>query len=327
MRSTLVVCLISLLSLLTLSAAGQSFYLKQAGTTITVDKYWERIGNTQQSVMELEAKPESEVRQRLNALASQWDLITAIELSDHNIIQIDSTYLATELRSASPDLKHLEKSLDALLQAHKEYPQDVFTIKDVDPLKQILARPEFQWNSGRAVEMPNWLGNLLDTISKFLDRLIFVLANLVYQGRVLLMIGAAILLLLVLFFISRTLSRSLVQDAQLAAEGSEGEGILTSKGATQRAQTLSTQGDYRNAIRYLYLSSLLVLDEQGLLRYDRSRTNREYLRSLSSHPELANPLRDVIEVFDRVWYGFESVDEQTYESYREHVEELREKKE
>lgn len=327
MRSTLVVCLIALLSLPTLSAAGQSFYLKQAGTTITVDEYWERIGNTQQSVMELEAKPESEVRQRLNALASQWDLITAIELSDHNIIQIDSTYLATELRSASPDLKHLEKSLDALLQAHKEYPQDVFTIRDVDPLKQILARPEFQWNSGQTVEMPSWLGNLLDAISKFLDRLIFVLANLVYQGRILLMIGAAILLLLVLFFISRTLSRSLVQDAQLAAEGSEGEGMLTSKGAIQRAQTLSTQGDYRNAIRYLYLSSLLVLDEQGLLRYDRSRTNREYLRSLSSHPELANPLRDVIEVFDRVWYGFESVDEQTYESYREHVEELQEKKE
>ena len=95
----------------------------------------------------------------------------------------------------------------------------------------------------------------------------------------------------------------------------------------QRAQTLSGQGDYRNAIRYLYLSSLLVLDERGLLRYDRSRTNREYLRSVSSKPGLATPLRDVIDVFDRVWYGFESVDEQTYQSYLQHVDELREKKE
>jgi Domain of unknown function (DUF4129) len=327
MRSTLVVCLIALFSLTTLSAAGQSFYLKQAGTTITVDKYWERIGQTQQSIIELEGKPEAKIRQQLNALASQWDLITAAELSDHSIIQIDSTYLATELRSAYPDLKHLEKSLDALLQAHKEFPQNVFTIKDVDPLKQILARPEFQWDSGQTVEMPRWLGNLLDVISKFLDRLIFVLANLIYQGRILLMVGAAILLLLVLFYISRNLSRSLVQNAQLAGDSSEGEGMLTSKGAIQRAQSLSTQGDYRNAIRYLYLSSLLVLDEQGLLRYDRSLTNREYLRSISSRPELANPLRDVIEVFDRVWYGFESVDEQTYQSYKEHVEELREKKE
>jgi len=327
MRSTLVVCLVALLSLANRSAAGQSFYLKQAGATITVDEYWEQIGNTRQSVIELEARPETEIRQQLNALASQWDSITAVELADHSIVPIDSSYLATELRNTPPDLKHLEKSLEALLQAHQEFPQKVFTQKDVGPLKQILARPEFQWNQGQAIELPGWLGNLLDAISKFLDRLTFALANLVYQGRILLMIGAAILLLLVLFYISRNLSRSLVQDAQLAAEGSEAEGILTSKGAIQRAQTLSTQGDYRNAIRYLYLSSLLVLDEQGLLRYDRSRTNREYLRSISSHPELANPLQDVIEVFDRVWYGFESVDEQTYQAYREHVEELREKKE
>ena len=90
---------------------------------------------------------------------------------------------------------------------------------------------------------------------------------------------------------------------------------------------LSTQGDYRTAVRYLYLSSLLVLDEQGLLRYDRSRTNREYLRSVSSRPELAIPLRKVIDVFDRVWYGFEAVDENTYKSYVQQVEELREKKE
>jgi hypothetical protein len=95
----------------------------------------------------------------------------------------------------------------------------------------------------------------------------------------------------------------------------------------QRAQTLSSQGDYRNAVRYLYLSSLLILDEQGLLRYDRSRTNREYLRSVSSKPQLAKPLSDVIDVFDRVWYGFEPVDEQAYRNYVEHVEELREKKE
>ena len=95
----------------------------------------------------------------------------------------------------------------------------------------------------------------------------------------------------------------------------------------QRAQTLSNQGDYRNAVRYLYLSSLLVLDERGLLRYDRSRTNREYLRSVSSRPELSKPLGDVIDVFDRVWYGFDSVNEEDFESYVKHVDELREKKE
>lgn len=332
MRSILVIWLATLLflPLSDLSAADQPSHLteaKQGGTTLTVEEYWERVGKTWQAVTKLEARSEAETRQQLNSLASQWDQITAVELSDHSIIQIDSAYLAAELRHDPPDLKHLEKFLDSLLQAHKEFPQKVFTQKDMDPLRQILARPEFQWKEGQAIELPDWLGNLFDAISNFFDRVIFGLANLVYQGRILLMVGAAILLLLTLLYISRNLSRSLVQDAQLAAEGNESAGILTSKGAIQRAQTLSKQGDYRNAIRYLYLSSLLVLDEQGLLRYDRSRTNREYLRSVSSRPELANPLREVIDVFDRVWYGFESVDENTYQSYMEHVEELREKKE
>ena len=94
-----------------------------------------------------------------------------------------------------------------------------------------------------------------------------------------------------------------------------------------RRRRVLRAGDYRNAVRYLYLSSLLLLDEQGMLRYDRSRTNREVLRSVSSKPELAVPLHDVIDVFDRVWYGFEALDDKTYQTYVERVDDLRERKE
>jgi hypothetical protein len=194
-------------------------------------------------------------------------------------------------------------------------------------LKKILARPEFQWNQEQAVETPGWLNRIFEAVANFTDRIVFALANLIVQGRTLFIVIGSILFTLILFYISRLLSRNLAGNAQLAENDAEGEAIVTSKGALQRAQALSVQGDYRNAVRFLYLSSLLVLDEQGLLRYDRSRTNREVLRSVSTRPELANPLRDVIDVFDRVWYGYEPVDEQTYQSYLEHVEELQEKKE
>ena len=79
-------------------------------------------------------------------------------------------------------------------------------------------------------------------------------------------------------------------------------------------------------MRYLYLSSLLLLDERGLLRYDRSKTNREYLSSLSNTPELSEPLNEVIDVFDNVWYGYHSLDEETFKHYSDRVEELKEKK-
>lgn len=329
MRSLLAIWLITLFSLSTLSAADRPLYADSppGRATITFDDYWNLVRSTRQAISKMETKPEAEIRQELDALAAQWEQVTVVELSDHSTIQVDSSYLAAELRHDPPELKRLENEFDTLLHAHEEYPQKVFTLKDVAPLKEILARPEFQWQQAQPLQMPDWLTKLYDRLIAIRDRIILRVATLIYEERTLLKIAAALLFLLSLFFISRGLSRSLVREAQLADEGDGNDELLTSKGAFKRAETLSMQGDYRNAIRYLYLSSLLVLDEQGLMRYDRSRTNREYLRSVSSKPELAKPLRAVIDVFDRVWYGFEGVDEQTYQSYVERVDELREKKE
>lgn len=325
MRSILLIGLVAWLSLANLSPVHQP--LLQEGTPITAEAYWDLVRTTQQTVDQLRSQAGADVVPQLNDLASRWDQVSAVEMPDGTLIKIRSEYLTSELRENPPDLVHLKNSLDALLQAHEEYPQNVFTLEDLDPLKKILARPEFQWQEGQVVEAPDWLNRIFDAITNVLDRIVYALANLIVQGRTVFIVLGSIIFTLILLYISRLLSRSLAGNAQLAEEGAEGEGIVTSKGALQRAQALSMQGDYRNAVRFLYLSSLLVLDEQGLLRYDRSRTNREVLRSVASRPELANPLRDVVDVFDRVWYGYEPVDEQTFQSYLKHVEELREKKE
>ncbi len=325
MRPLLVIGLMAWLSLANLSPVHQPSL--QEETPITVEAYWDLVRSTQQTIGQLQSQAEANVSQQLNGLASRWDQVSAVQMPDGTLVKIHSEYLTSELRTNPPDLDHLKKSLDALLKAHEEYPQKVFTLQDLDPLKKILARPEFQWKESQAVEAPDWLNRIFDAITSFMDRIVFTLANLIVEGRTVFIVLGSILFILILFYISRLLSRNLAGNAQLAEEDAEGEGIVTSKGALQRAQALSMQGDYRNAVRFLYLSSLLVLDEQGLLRYDRSRTNREVLRSVASRPELANPLRDVVDVFDRVWYGYEPVDEQTYQSYLQHVEELREKKE
>jgi hypothetical protein len=316
-----------MVSLLNPLAVGQSSHIMQEKAPITLEEYWELVRDTRQVIDQMEAKPETTIRSALNDLAEQWEQVTAVELADDSVLQIDASYLVAELRREPPDLERLGNLLDALLLAREEYPQQVFTAQDVLPLHEILAQPQFQWEQPQPVQMPDWLTRLYDSFLNFWDRVMFAIITFIYEGRLLFKIAAVVVFVLVLFFIARNLSRNLVHEAQLAAEGNENDEALTSKSAFKRAETLSMQGDYRNAIRYLYLSSLLVLDEQGLMRYDRSRTNREYLRSVSSKPELAEPLQDVIEVFDRVWYGFEGVDEQTYQTYVERVDELRETKE
>lgn len=327
MRAFLTVCLIALLSLTNLAAVNHPSHFVQEQSPITLEAYWELVRNTRQAVIQLEADVKQTVRTELDGLASQWESVSAVELSDKSVMQVDPAFLVAELRNDPPDLEHLKNLLDALLRAHDEYPHKVFTIQDIEPLNEILARPEFQWVEQQSTAAPDWVNSMLEAFFNFMERLAFGLQNMLYYGRVPIIAAAVLLFLFSLYYISRSLSRNLVREAQLAAESDDGADLLSSRAAMQRAQTLSSQGDYRNAVRYLYLSSLLILDEQGLLRYDRSRTNREYLRSVSSQPQLAGSLRDVIDVFDRVWYGFEAVDEETYRSYVEHVEELREKQE
>jgi hypothetical protein len=322
MRSFLAIWLIALLSLTSISAVT-----KVDGTPITASAYWERVQSTRQTIVQMESLSEGQVKQQLSDLAAQWEQVTAVEISKDNVVTLDSSFLVMELKADPPNIARLESLLDALLSAHQQYPRDIFTIQDVEPLKEILARPEFQWQKAQARETPAWLQKIYDFIAKLMDRVAYGVQNTVYYGRVPLIVAAVIVFLISLYFISLNLSRNLVREAQLAAENGDADALLTSSGAMQRAQSLSNQGDYRNAVRYLYLSSLLVLDERGLLRYDRSRTNREYLRSVSSKPELSKPLSDVIDVFDRVWYGFDSVDEEDFKSYVKHVDELREKKE
>lgn len=324
MRSLAAAWLLLLLSLTIAPAAARASDAAPQDAPISAEAYWEFVAESRQVVLELDGQPEPEVRRGLNALAARWERVTAVQRSDGSLIPVDPNYLSAALRGEPPEPARLASLFEALLRAHQEYPQAVFTAEDVAPLQGILARPEFQWQKARPLEMPGWLVRLLQWLDRLTNRVVG--ATLPY-GRLPLILGAVLFFLVSLFFIWRGLSRSLVREAALAEDAADGGDALSSKGAFKRAETLSQQGDYRNAIRYLYLSSLLVLDEQGLMRYDRSRTNREYLRSMASHPALAKPLRDVIDVFDRVWYGFETVDETTYRSYVQHVEELREKKE
>jgi hypothetical protein len=93
--------------------------------------------------------------------------------------------------------------------------------------------------------------------------------------------------------------------------------------ARERAAESEAASDYRNAVRYLYLSSLLMLDERGLIHYDRTLTNREHLRQVADRTQVAEALRPVVNTFDDVWYGFAPINETLYQQFRHDVEQLR----
>ena len=74
------------------------------------------------------------------------------------------------------------------------------------------------------------------------------------------------------------------------------------------AERHARDGDYRTAFRLVYISTLVALDSGGVLRFDRSRTNWEYLRTLrhSGQTEIYESMLPLTRDFDRLWYGSSS---------------------
>jgi Domain of unknown function (DUF4129) len=60
---------------------------------------------------------------------------------------------------------------------------------------------------------------------------------------------------------------------------------------------------YAEAIRLALLALIARLERRGLLRYDTSRTNREYQMELRHATELAALFGRLARIYDRVWYG------------------------
>jgi hypothetical protein len=295
--------------------------------TISEDDYWTLVEQTRQVIAGLKGLPAQKIEQELSLLAAEWNSVDAIRLDGDQIVPIDNSHLLSLLNAENPDLDRILGLLKVLQAAHDSYPTQVFTTDDLASLESILLRPEFQW---QAQQGPNpiaeWFARLWERINEWLNDLFGDGVSLpaIPGSWSIPTILTSILLILILLYIARNLIMDFVGDARLDGDGNSADEKLTSDLAFKKAMDLSRGGDYRSAVRFLYLSSLLLLDEGGLLQYDRSKTNREYLHSVSGSPQLAEPLEEVIEVFDDVWYGHHALDEDSFKHYSERVEQLRE---
>ena len=72
------------------------------------------------------------------------------------------------------------------------------------------------------------------------------------------------------------------------------------------ADSLIAEGQFREAVRCLYLACLIKFDEHGVARFDRGQTNWEHLHRIHSSPTRPPGLdfEPATQAFDRVWYGF-----------------------
>jgi hypothetical protein len=97
----------------------------------------------------------------------------------------------------------------------------------------------------------------------------------------------------------------------------------TAEAAIDEGRELVAAGNYRGAIRHLFLAALLTLDERNLIHYDKSRTNYELLNEAELRAVIVEALTPIVETFERVWYGFETVGAAEYERLAGQIELLK----
>jgi hypothetical protein len=308
MRRLTLLPLLSLALLIILPSPGPVAAITTANAgdgTVSQETYRQSIA------LALELVERGEPRPAADLLAG----IAAVELPGGEVMPVDHSWFVAALRASEPDLEAVSARLAALVGELASWPPGIVAPDAFERLAGILARPEFQPR-----QEPD-LNPLLERLAELLDFLPD-LPSLPWLGNLLVVAGLALLAAIVAY-VAAGLLGSFAAQAEVEVEGAGAE-PLTAGQALSRSREMAMAGDYRTAVRLLYLSTLLLLEERNLLRYDRTLTNREYLRQVADNASLVGALRPVVDTFDEVWYGQVEPGAGDYEAYVQQVDRVRE---
>ncbi len=94
------------------------------------------------------------------------------------------------------------------------------------------------------------------------------------------------------------------------------------EGWAHLADELAARGEYREAVRSLYLALLSRLHREGAILYDSTLSNWDYLRQFKGRREWLPPFRELTRRFDFTWYGNLPVGPDGYRDFRALTEPL-----
>jgi hypothetical protein len=171
-------------------------------------------------------------------------------------------------------------------------------------LRAILERPDFQRAMRGSSQDPRDVG---EWIAEQLRRLFGRLGGLHEANYGLFLIfvvtGTALVLALgahIAYTIAQAFRR---RPAPRREAPPRPESRLSPERLRREADQAATRGEYREAVRLLYLALVRTLQVQALLPRTSSRTNREHLAYLQARPGLLAVVAPFTETFEGKWYG------------------------
>jgi hypothetical protein len=178
-------------------------------------------------------------------------------------------------------------------------------------VREILSRPQFQpkrenpitaflkkvWN-----EIANFFNEIFSALSRLLSKLIGAGGGGTWLAWLIIFAALAGALFGVYRALKRREPRRKRSKKRLVL-GEEVDADATARDLADRAMAAARRGDFRGAMRGLYIALLYDLAERKLIELDDSATNREYLKRVSRFNQLMPAMRYLTDRFDYFWYG------------------------
>ena len=147
----------------------------------------------------------------------------------------------------------------------------------------------------------------------FLFRLVLILLGLAFLGALIYMLLASPAAVRRRKRTVNEISENIVaQKAKLSDLPFELDQPLA--GLKAQADYFRNNQDYRNAVIYLFSYLLVECDTAGCIRLARGKTNHRYVRELKSYPEVQQPFKRVVELFEEAFFGRKEISQGRFEA-------------
>lgn len=238
----------------------------------------------------------------IGSIQEHLRLLDRVRLADGAVLTTNAAQLASQLSPHRQSInRRVAHQLDALDLMIRGPPRAISPVL-LRTLDTVLRDPKFHQQCQNLECALNWLGSNLQTLLNRLSSRDSPSANPLVK----LLVGALFLVLVgaVAVLAARGSLRRLVVD--LPPPGATDQG-MNAQAARRRADDLVAAGEHRAALRYLFIATMLELQRRGAVTLQPGLTNHEYvaaMRAAKSAPKaIEQPLRQLVEEFDRAWYG------------------------
>jgi hypothetical protein len=235
-------------------------------------------------------------------------------------LEVDAQLRLAKLTQAGGRLRALDDHLREMeLAQMTEAEQNNPRMK----VQEILSRPEFKPKKQNQVVA--FIKGIWDSISSFFSEMLRAIRRLLGQlfgstaeGSWLSMALVMLVLGLLAFLVARAIRKARPRRRRPKKRTILGEEIdagTTAESLAERAYAAAREGDFRNAIRRLYIALLYELSEHRLIELEDSATNREYLARLSGKGALEKAMAYMTDRFDYFWYGMIPTSGEDFSAY------------